>query len=92
MVKALKGILPLVAGVGIVTVIEPFINVQLEKFGLVGMIDDILKLGIGYFLAKRKSGYVKGAGIALMVLGTNRLVGKLMSGTILGSTAASSGW
>lgn len=86
---SLKSILPskdqtnVIIGAAGASIVEPFVDNILANFvpqqtifGGVG-IDDLAKIGLGAFLAK-KSGILKGIGISLLVTGTQRIVSGLI--------------
>lgn len=87
--KLLGGATNIIIGAAVASFAEPFIDTALNRFGITGMIDDAAKLGIGYFLAKR-GGIAKGVGIALLVLGTSRLVGRVATGGLTSTNTG--GW
>lgn len=78
----------IMVGAGIVAVADPIVDQLIDKFagqlgGQLGAIDikDLIKVGGGYFLAKRR-GMLKGAGYAWVVLGINNLVRGATKGII----------
>src|SRR3990172_11924573 len=67
----------LAVGTAAVSVFEPFLDNLAGNFagGLLGGIgDDVIKAGLGWYLAKKQKGAIKGAGYALLVIGVRNIV------------------
>lgn len=80
-------------GAAAVPFIEPWINQIAGQFGgnILGMSgDDIIKVGLGWYLAKKKTGYLRGIGVSLAVLGVSRMMEQIAArgiGAIAGPSA-----
>ena len=86
----------LLIGGALATVAEPFIDQLSGRFasGMLGGIgDDVIKLGIGYMMAKKMRGYGKGFGMALMLFGARNVVSSFVGGglNILAPQTATAG-
>lgn len=69
-------------GLALTSTVEPLLNNVVSQVGI-NISDDILKLGAGYFLAK-KQGYMKGIGYGLFARGAGNVVGNLLNNVNLG--------
>ena len=86
----------LAMGTAVVTFLEPTLDTFLDKFagqiGVFGGVDmkDVAKVGLGFFMMKRRSKFMKGAGYALMVIGTREVVRSFVGQKV--ATSASNNW
>lgn len=70
-------------GVGLVLIGEPILDSFLARFGM-GIPDDFLKAGLGWYLSRRGSTMQKSAGYTLMILGARNII-RGSAGNILGN-------
>ena len=65
--------------------LEPTLDAQLAKFNI-NLEDDLIKAGLGYYLAKKQKGAIQGGAIAMMSIGIRNIVtsGKLGMGLLGG--------
>lgn len=80
-------------GIGVTVIAEPFIDSLTSRFGF-GLPDDIVKLGAGWWLSKRRGKMMKSVGTTLMIIGARNLIrgGIGMFGTKTNSVASSGGF
>lgn len=78
----------LVVGAGLTTFVEPFIDRFTSNFGVAGTISEIVKVALGSYLMSRQRGIIKGVGISLVILGSNRLISNFLASKVAASTGA----
>jgi len=79
-------------GAAATTFVEPWFDQLVNSFtGGNQMLDDAAKVALGYYLAKKQSGYMKGVGYAMLMFGTRNLVSGFAGGFLGNKTTSVAG-